>query len=80
MMADVLRDLPECFAHFGQSRGCADCPFKELCRKLIYKQELAGAANHVLEMIEELERRTLRIELILGASARTSNERALRRE
>jgi len=68
-----LEDLPECFARYDQSRArhCADCAFNELCRKLIYKSELAGIANQLLEMIDELERSNRRIELILG---RLSND------
>jgi len=68
---DILEDLPSCFARYDQSRArdCADCAFSELCRKLIYRSglsDLAGMANQVLEMIEELERANQRIELILG--------------
>jgi len=77
-MTNVLKDLPTCFTRYDESSArCAACAFGELCRKLIYKSEIALLANQLLEKVDELERVNSRIELILGISNDTcANENA----
>jgi len=49
-MTNVLKDLPTCFTRYDESSArCAACAFGELCRKLIYKSEIALLANQLLE-------------------------------